>query len=188
MGDLRGEEWFESLFRRHHASVRGYCSRRVSGDVDDLVAIVFGVAWRKRASVPDPALPWLYAVAAREVLHRHRSEGRRAGYEERAAARREPAADPFAEVDDRLARRGAIATAMGRLRPADAEILRLWAWEDLSAPEIAVVLEISAATARVRLHRARLRMQAQVRAMDVPHAESPAHLCHATFLETGDLS
>lgn len=138
--------------------------RRLGGAGEDVVSEVFAVAWRKRDVVPDRTLPWLYAVAARELLHLQRSEGRRVGYEDRAAARRDERTDPFTAVDDRLRVQPPISTAMSRLRPTDAEILRLWAWEELPATEIAVVLSISATAARVRLHRARMRLEAQLRA------------------------
>ena len=139
--------------------------RRLGGAGDDVVSEVFAVAWRKRDAVPDGPLPWLYAVAARELLHLQRSERRRVGYEDRAAARREERTDPFTAVDDRLSAQAPISTAMSRLRPADVEILRLWAWEVLPSTEIAAVLGISATTTRVRLHRARLRLKVQLRAM-----------------------
>lgn len=180
-GNPRGEEWFEDLFRRHHAAVRGYCLRRVARDADDLVAEVFTIAWRKRASIPDRPLPWLYSVAAREVLHRHRGEGRRIAYEQQAAAREHEPLDAFMQADARLDARAPVTTALDRLRPADAEILRLWAWEELSAPEIATVLGISSATARVRLHRARLRMEAQLRAVGLPAAEEPDRPTSSAF-------
>ncbi|WP_110240493.1 RNA polymerase sigma factor [Nocardioides gilvus] len=177
----RDEAWLEDLFRRHHAAVRTYCARRLGASGDDVVSEVFAVAWRKREVVPDRPLPWLYAVAARELLHLQRSEGRRAGHEGRAAARRDERADPFTAVDDRLSAQAPISAAMGRLRPTDAEILRLWAWEELSATEIAVVLDISATTARVRLHRARLRLKVQLHAMDLHLSQEPRQpFAHST--------
>ena len=48
------------------------------------------------------------------------------------------------------------------LRPADAEVLRLWAWEDLGPTEIAEVLSISVNAANLRLHRARHRLREQL--------------------------
>ena len=44
------------------------------------------------------------------------------------------------------------------LRPADAEILRLAAWEELDTTEIAIVLDISPDAAKKRLSRARKRL------------------------------
>lgn len=165
---VRDEEWFEELFRRHHGAVRAYCQRRVDADADDVVAEVFAVAWRKRDRVPEHALPWLYAVAAREVLHAQRSQGRRAGHEEEAGGRRDVVVDDFAAVDERLGAESPVRIAMGRLRSSDAEVLRLWAWEELSPAEIATALGISRTAARVRLHRARSRMEAQLRASGLP--------------------
>ena len=52
-----------------------------------------------------------------------------------------------------------ILDALGRLRPADAEVLRLWAWEDLGPAEIAEALQISVNAANLRLHRARQRLR-----------------------------
>ena len=68
----RDDLWFEDLFTRFHGPVRAYALRRAAHEADDIVAEVFAVAWRKRESVPDNALPWLYAVAAREMLHAFR--------------------------------------------------------------------------------------------------------------------
>lgn len=172
-GRPRSEEWFEDLFRRHHAAVHAYCFRRVGGDIDDLVSEIFTVAWQKRATVPDHPLPWLYSVAAREVLHRHRSDGRRANRERRAGGLRDDTPDQFAAADERLDARQPVNAALERLRPSDAEILRLWAWEMLTAAEIAAVLGVSPATARVRLHRARMRMEAQLRALGISAHDMP---------------
>ncbi|MGB0101650.1 MAG: sigma factor-like helix-turn-helix DNA-binding protein, partial [Nocardioides sp.] len=52
--------------------------------------------------------------------------------------------------------------ALAALRPEDAELLRLWAWEQLTPAEIAVVLDVSANAAGVRLHRARARLREQL--------------------------
>jgi RNA polymerase sigma-70 factor (ECF subfamily) len=43
------------------------------------------------------------------------------------------------------------------LKPSDQEVLMLAAWEELTAPEIAVVLGISTSASEQRLHRAKRR-------------------------------
>jgi RNA polymerase sigma-70 factor (ECF subfamily) len=48
-----------------------------------------------------------------------------------------------------------VLAALAGLREVDAEVLRLDAWEQLSAASIAAVLGIEPAAARQRLHRAR---------------------------------
>ena len=49
--------------------------------------------------------------------------------------------------------------ALDALRAEDAELLRLWAWEQLAPGEIATVLDITANAASIRLHRARERLR-----------------------------
>ena len=52
-----------------------------------------------------------------------------------------------------------ITAALTRLSPADQEVLRLAAWEQLDTAALAYVLECSEVAARVRLHRATRRLQ-----------------------------
>ena len=56
---------------------------------------------------------------------------------------------------------------MGRLTDDDQELLRLVAWEQLGREEIAVVLGVSRATVRMRLHRARHRLTMAMEAVTV---------------------
>ncbi len=52
--------------------------------------------------------------------------------------------------------------ALGELREEDREILRLGAWEGLTHREIGRILGCSANAAKIRLHRARRRLAAQL--------------------------
>ena len=156
----RDEQWFEALFTRFHGPVRAYASRRAPDDADDIVADVFAVAWRKRDGVPDNALPWLYAVAAREMLHTFRAHDRR----DRLSARLQVTAslvhpDPAEQIVGRLDAQAPVSRALALLSESDAEVLRLWAWEHPEPAEIALVLGISSVASRVRLHRARRRLE-----------------------------
>jgi RNA polymerase sigma-70 factor (ECF subfamily) len=58
------------------------------------------------------------------------------------APRSEPSSDP------------ALDEALAQLNARDQELLRLWAWESLTAAEIALALGISPNAASIRLHRA----------------------------------
>lgn len=168
MSQLRGSPpprdttWFEDLFARTAPLVRAYVSRRVPADADDVVAEVYTVTWAKRDAVPVGAeLPWLYAVAAREVLHASRGVARRTSLAERAHATAPPAEqDPSAAVVARVDAYTPVHQALATIPDKDAELLRLWAWEQLEPAEIAQVLGVSGATVRVRLHRARRRFAA----------------------------
>jgi RNA polymerase sigma-70 factor, ECF subfamily len=156
----RDIQWFEGLFTRFHGPVGAYASRRAPDEADDIVADVFAVAWRKREDVPDNALPWLYAVAAREMLHTFRAHDRR----DRLSARLQATTllvypDPAEQIAGRLDAQEPVTRALGLLSEPDAEVLRLWAWEHLEPAEIATVLGISSVASRVRLHRARRRLE-----------------------------
>jgi RNA polymerase sigma-70 factor (ECF subfamily) len=51
-----------------------------------------------------------------------------------------------------------VAAALESLNPADREVIRLRAWEELTAPQIAVVLGCSVAAAEKRMTRASQRL------------------------------
>ncbi len=160
-GGNRDEAWFEALFREHHSKIRAYALRRSPDEADDIVSEVFETAWKCRDRVPADALPWLYRTAANHLLHQHRSASRRQGREERAKILITTTSnDPTDSLAADLDAQHLISVALSQLSNPDAEILRLWAWEQLEISEIAVVLDCSPATARVRLHRARKRCAA----------------------------
>jgi RNA polymerase sigma-70 factor (ECF subfamily) len=52
--------------------------------------------------------------------------------------------------------------ALAALRREDRELLRLWAWEDLTPGEIAAVLGVTANAVSIRLHRAKARLAARL--------------------------
>src|SRR5438105_3538709 len=55
---------FEQLYTDNVDAIRAYVRRRAPEEmVDDVVADVFLVCWRRLDVVPEEALPWLYAVA-----------------------------------------------------------------------------------------------------------------------------
>ncbi|WP_256840400.1 RNA polymerase sigma factor [Ornithinimicrobium faecis] len=173
------EEWFDDLFRRHHVAIRSYALRRAPSEADDIVSEVFTVAWRKRDEVPDHPLPWLYAVAARETLHAVRSSHRREHYQRRAAAQAQLSApDDIEAVDARLSAQDPVRAAMARLSERDNEVLRLWAWERLEPAEISAALGISRTAARVRLHRARVRIERILREYCAAEAPRPEPVIH----------
>jgi RNA polymerase sigma-70 factor (ECF subfamily) len=150
---------FECCFRAHYADVLAFAIRRL-GDraaAEDAASEVFAVAWRRRERVPDPPLPWLYAVALRVISNQYRSTKRRRELDLRLI--REAGAGASAEdsIDsrDRLA---AFAAAFAELSEPEREILRLVAWEGLSTRDGARAFGCSPGAFRVRLHRARRKL------------------------------
>ena len=146
---------FDALFSEHQRLVFAYAMRRTAtlADAEDVAAETFTIAWRKIDAVPaEEPLPWLYAVARRVLANHRRGNGRR----ERLAAllRVEDVATPLHAGEDRD---GPAFAALASLSPADQELLRLVAWEELGNQQIAAVLGITPNAVAIRLHRARSR-------------------------------
>jgi RNA polymerase sigma-70 factor (ECF subfamily) len=162
---------FEEIAPALIEPLRRFLARRTDpATADDVLSETLLVCWRRLAELPDEPLPWAYAVARNCLANAQRSARR----QDRLAARisavdppRETVPGP-GETDD------ALTEAMARLRPDDAELLRLWAWEQLAPGEIATVLEISPNAASIRLHRAREKLRAELRKTDAGagHEES----------------
>lgn len=168
--DTRDPAWLEALFRAHQRDVLAYAVRRVGPQAaDDVLAEVFTTAWRHRDKVPDPPLPWLYRTAANHVLHARRSAARQVRLTTRLtglADPREPAGDPTRAIEETVEDAIEVRAVLAALPERDAELLMLQAWEGLSVAEIGYVAGCSAATVRVRLHRARRRAKELLAARD----------------------
>ena len=159
------DDAFADAYRAHYWAVSRFVARRLDGqahEVEEVVAEVFSTAWRRRADLPDASLPWLYGVARNCLANTVRGLGRyrrllhRLGNHE-AAHRRQTVDSPDAE------RPGSwVHEALARLSPADQEVLRLTAWEELTVEELAVTLGCGRSAAAMRLHRARGRLRTQI--------------------------
>ena len=145
---------FDALFTDHQRPILAYAMRRTPtlADAEDVAAETFSIAWRKIEAVPADALPWLYAVA-RRVLANHR-RGRSRLERLTALLRVDDVPTPMLAGEDHD---GPAFAALASLPPADQELLRLVAWEELGNQEIAVVLGVTPNAVAIRLHRARAR-------------------------------
>jgi RNA polymerase sigma-70 factor (ECF subfamily) len=162
---------FERCFRDHYTQLLAFSMRRVSGReiAEDVVADTFAVAWRRRDRIPDPALPWLYTIAAHVIANQYRSTRRRQNLDLRLA--HEPGTIA-AETDpaESLGRRDAFSVAFAGLAEPEREVLRLIAWDGLDTRDAARVFGCSPGAFRVRLHRARRKLAKQLEATrHLPH-------------------
>lgn len=157
------EERFAVLFEHTYRPLLAYAVRRVAhpADAADVVAETFLVAWRRLDEVPggEEARPWLFGVARRVLSNLYRSDRRRTVLTDRL---RESLSEVVGAVEVDLS---PVEVAMAGLTDDDRELLRLVAWEELARDEIAIVLGVSRATVRVRLHRARQRLITRMRAL-----------------------
>ena len=159
---------FEALAPVLIDPLRRFLARRTdAATADDALAETLLVCWRRLDDVPDDPLPWAYGVARFCLANAQRGARR----QERLAAKI-AVVDPPVDQVPQQADEPELAEAMDALRPEDAELLRLWAWEQLSASEIAEVLDISPNAASIRLHRARERLRELLE--EKRKAESPA--------------
>lgn len=152
---------FEAVVDAVYEPLQRYARRRCDPPTaDDVVAEALLVVWRRLDDVPaDAVLPWCYRVAAGCLANVRRSTRRRDHLVARIAT-----FDPPAEVGlpDPLPD-PALHEALATLPTSDQEVLRLWAWESLTATEIGAAMEVSANAASIRLHRAKGRLEDALR-------------------------
>ncbi|XVV08801.1 RNA polymerase sigma factor [Actinoplanes sp. CA-131856] len=151
---------FEALAPAVIEAVRCYLARRTDpATADDVLSETLLVCWRRLDEMPEDHLPWAYGVARHCLANADRGRRRQA----RLFARIATIDPPPVAVAGPEPRDDELETAMAALRGVDAELLRLWAWEDLTPPQIGVVLGISANAASIRLHRAKQKLRDELR-------------------------
>ncbi len=151
---------FGILFDLHHDRVY----RRALGlmanthDAEDVAAAAFFELWRRRRTVrlvQGSVLPWLLVTAVNLSRNAHRSSSR---YQRvlRTIPRGDAVTGPDAES---IEMRERLAVSLRRLPPVDGALFVLVALEDLPLPQAAEAVGLTASTARMRLHRTRVRLR-----------------------------
>ncbi|HSK91836.1 MAG TPA: sigma-70 family RNA polymerase sigma factor [Euzebyales bacterium] len=154
---------FDALVTETRRRVTAFVIRRGTAlaDVDDVVADVYVVAWRRFDDVDwDDPLPWLIGVARNLLRNEQRTRRRTDALLQRLRSEARPqqvGSDAALGHSDDIR---AVRRALADLSDRDRELLQLAAVEELSPTQMAVVLDCHAVTARVRLHRARARLRA----------------------------
>lgn len=183
---VESPERFGEVFDRHFAAIRGYLRGRLgTASADELASQVFLIAFDRRAgfdSSRSSARPWLYGIATNLLRNQRRQEIR----ELRAYAESgiEEAADGLegleARLDAELMRRR-LAEALSEISTEEADVLALFAWEELSYAEIGEALGLPMGTVKSRLSRARARIRESLGA-----SEATADLEITTRTEVDD--
>ena len=156
-----GGDAFGRIFDRHRARVLRHSYRLVSiaSDAEDVVAIVFLEAWRKRRSihfVDGSMLPWLLVTATNAAHNLARSTRRY----HRLLRRLPPAALTADHADD--FDEGEAQTALRGLHLTDQQVITLCVLEGMSEKEAAAILNIAPGTVKSRLSRAKARLAAHL--------------------------
>lgn len=165
LADDRTERFCE-LFREFTPSVRGFVRTMVAAsEVEPVVQATFETAWAKLEAIPLLSQrAWLFGVARNHVRNHVRAERRRAVLVDALVAVRpeEPATSYPCGVD--LVELTPLLAALQLLSARERELVQLVAWHEMEPAEIAVVLDISANNARVRIHRARKHLETLMQA------------------------
>jgi len=161
---------FEAFYREHVEAVERFVARRVSDPhlAADLTAEVFlaaiDAAASYRAARGEPRA-WLFGIARNVVS----AEFRRADRERRAHARLDARAlldsDDLARMQERIdagARARELYAALEALPEGERAVFELTALDELTPRQAAAALGIRPVTARVRLHRARSALRAEL--------------------------
>ena len=165
----RAEE-FRCCFDEHWPAVCRSLARRGAGaQTEDLAAEAFSIAWRKWRSLPDEPLPWLLRTALNLLANARRKDKRDLPL---AAADVSAAAEggPHGVVTTQDSARQ-ILVALARLPATDREAIVLTAWDGLTATQAAAVSGCSTGAFRVRLHRARAALKAELATRPSPELE-----------------
>jgi len=149
-------ESFGRIFDRHRGRVFFHAKRLMTddADADDVVAIVFLEAWRRRHDVRfvnGSMLPWLLVTATHAAANLARSTRRH-----RALLKRLP---PGEHTPDHADAFGGIAeTALAGMPLADRQVITLCVLEGFSEREAAQALAVAPGTVKSRLSRAKRRL------------------------------
>jgi RNA polymerase sigma-70 factor, ECF subfamily len=139
--------------------------------VDEVMQDVALAAVAQRSPLQNPArvAVWLYRLAVRHVLIYRRKTGRQRSLVDRYAARTDirdfdGAPSPLGWLV-RDERQQMVQDALRRLPPRDAELFILKYAEGYTARKLAEQLGVAVSTIEARLHRARLRLRAELAAL-----------------------
>lgn len=175
---LHGDgEAFGRIFDRHRDRVYRHSLRLVpvAADAQDVVAVTFLEAWRRRHAVrvvDGSLLPWLLVTATNVSRNLTRTSRRHRALLERLPLERstfEPECD---------AEESETQTALRRLSLADQRVLTLCVLEGLSEREAAEALGVPTGTVKSRLSRAKARLRGLVHDHPIKHEYIAKRVTH----------
>lgn len=160
------------LYASHHRKIRGYILSMVHDpiDADDLTQEVFLRAHRKLDSVRDPEAltSWLYRIATHVCYDRYRKSSRQprldpldvTGSDEPVPDFERPDEVSLVQVIERAEMSSCVRKYLDGLSDDYRQVILLHDLEELTNPEIAMMLGVSLDAVKIRLHRARRKLQA----------------------------
>lgn len=177
------------LFASYQGRIRGYILGLVRDPIeaDDLTQEVFLRAHRKLGSVrdPDALTSWLYRIATHVCYDRYRKKGREprldpldmTGSDDPGPRPHESDQPSIERVMERAEMSACVRKYLEELSDQYRQVILLKDLEGMTNPEIAHMLDVSLDTVKIRLHRARRRLQESLK----EHCEF-AHDEHGVFV------
>jgi RNA polymerase sigma-70 factor (ECF subfamily) len=156
---------FTLIFDRHRDAVFRHAARQfqLSHVAEDITAMVFYEAWRKRLFVriiDGSVLPWLLVTTNYVARNQARHERRHRNLLARLPAPQhvEDIADTYADDDATQQRAVQVRQALAKLRAMDRDVLTLCVLEEMTTRQAAAVLDVPEGTIKSRLSRAKKRL------------------------------
>ena len=165
------EQTFRSLYAAVRPDLLRFVQRRAHPDsAEDVVADAFLVVWRRLEELPrsaEDARAWVFGIARNLLLNDQRTARRQQALGVRLA---DSGSTGTVQSDTELVvHRVDLARAWRLLSDRHQEVLAPTVFEELSAPQAAVVLGISPVAFRLRLSRARRALR-----LHLHHAPQPS--------------
>lgn len=166
------EACFRALYADTYGDVLRFVQRRVHpSHAEDVAADAFLVAWRRLDDAPRRSgdrRAWLFGIARNCLLNTRRGQERQSALAVRIAESAPPSSLAGTPDSDLVTARLDLASGWRRLSESDQEALALSVFEELTSPQAAQVLGITAAAYRLRLMRARRALRREVEVAGSP--------------------
>jgi RNA polymerase sigma-70 factor, ECF subfamily len=178
-----------ALFAAYHTRIRRYILSivRDATEADDLTQEVFLRAHRRLGSLrtDDAALPWLYRIATNVCYDRFRQRSRMPQLDGRDVSDAPAASSPDTSEEaapDRIVARSEMSSCVQQyiedLSDDYRQVILLHDVQNLTSAEIAAVVGVSVDAVKIRLHRARRKLQGILRERcDFSHDDHNVLVC-----------
>jgi RNA polymerase sigma-70 factor (ECF subfamily) len=178
----------DAIYRDYYDHIRRYIQGLIRDprEAEDLTQEAFLRAYRSRAVLREPRAltTWLYRIATNVCVDRARQRQRRAPHEDAGGFDRVEVADTRPPSLERRAEQremsACVQTHVEDLPYPYRAVVLLHDQHGLTGSEIADILGVSLATVKVRLHRARRRLEASLTAgCNFSHDERSVLVCES---------
>lgn len=149
---------FDELYHRHARRVMGFFYRQMNRDEErasDLMQDTLMRVWtaRQRWNVDTEFLPWLFTIAFNICKNEYRHHGYKADYEQHVLHTQDEdcADDAELEIDAKFFDK-ALQSVLDSMPPEMRTLFSLRFEEELSVPQISVVMGIPQGTVKSRIH------------------------------------